>query len=193
MRKVIASIFVTLDGVVEDPGGAEGFELGGWSFKYSGRSEEETTDAADLLKASDALLLGRVTYQGFAAAWPKMTDGGWYAEKMNAMPKYVVSSTMDKAEWNNSTIIRSNLAREIMKLKEQTGQNLLVFGSAGLVSSLLQEHLLDEIRLLVYPVVLGHGKRLFKEGPTVALKVAGAKAFSSGVVLLTYHPATNQG
>ena len=192
MRKVIASIFVTLDGVVEDPGGAEGFELGGWSFKYSGRSEEETTDAADLLKASDALLLGRVTYQGFAAAWPKMTDGGWYAEKMNAMPKYVVSSTIEQAEWNNSTIIRGNLAQEVTKLKEEKGQNLLVFGSGGLVNSLLQEHVLDEIRLLVYPVVLGHGKRLFNEAPTVALNVTGAKAFSSGVVLLTYHPATNR-
>jgi len=192
VRKVIASIFVTLDGVVEDPGGAEGFELGGWSFKYSGRSEEETTDAADLLKASDALLLGRVTYQGFAAAWPKMTDGGWYAEKMNAMPKYVVSSTIEQAEWNNSTIIRGNLALEVTKLKEEKGQNLLLFGSGGLVNSLLQEHVLDEIRLLVYPVVLGHGKRLFNEAPTVALNVTGAKAFSSGVVLLTYHLATNR-
>jgi dihydrofolate reductase len=178
--------------VVEDPGGAEGFELGGWSFKYSGRSDEETTDAADLLKASHALLLGRVTYQGFAAAWPKMTDGGWYAEKMNAMPKYVVSSTMDEAEWNNSTIIRGNLAQEVTKLKEQPGQNLLVFGSAGLVNSLLQEQLLDELRLLVYPVVLGRGKRLFNDGPTVALNVAGAKAFSSGVVQITYYPAASQ-
>jgi dihydrofolate reductase len=191
VRKVIASIFMTLDGVVEDPGGAEGFELGGWSFKYSGRSDEETAHAADLLRASDALLLGRVTYQGFAAAWPKVTDGGWYPEKMNAMPKYVVSSTIDKAEWNNSTIIRSNLAQEVAKLKEEKGENLLIFGSGRLVNTLLQEHLLDEIRLLVYPVVLGRGKRLFEEGPTVALNVAGAKAFSSGVVLLTYHPAAN--
>jgi dihydrofolate reductase len=190
MRKVIASIFVTLDGVVEDPGGAEGFELGGWSFKYSGRSEEETANAGDLLRASDALLLGRVTYQGFANAWPTMTGGGWYADRMNALPKYVVSSTLDRAEWNNSTIIKGNLSEEVAKLKEQPGQNLLIFGSGGLVNNLLHEHLLDELRLLVYPVVLGRGKRLFKEGPPVALNVAGTKAFSSGVVLLTYHPAT---
>jgi dihydrofolate reductase len=189
MRKVVASIFVTLDGVVEDPGGAEGFELGGWSFKYSGRSEEELTHAGDLLRASDALLLGRATYEGFAKAWPSMTGGGWYADKMNAMPKYVVSSTLDKAEWNNSTIMTGDLAEEVAKLKYQAGQNLLVFGSAELVNGLLQQHLLDELRLLVYPVFLGRGNRLFKEGPPVALNVADTKAFSSGVVLLTYHPA----
>jgi dihydrofolate reductase len=192
MRKVVASIFVTLDGVVQDPGGAEGFELGGWSFKYSGRSEEELTHAGDLLRASDALLLGRVTYEGFAKAWPSMTGGGWYADRMNALPKYVVSSTLDKAEWNNSTIIRGDLSEEVAKLKNQAGQNLLVFGSGELVSGLLQQHLLDELRLLVYPVVLGRGKRLFQEGPPVALTVADAMAFSSGVVLLTYHPATTK-
>jgi dihydrofolate reductase len=189
MRKIVASIFMTLDGVVEDPGGAEGFDLGGWSFKYSGRSEEETTNAGDLLRASDALLLGRVTYQGFAKAWPSMAGGDWYADKMNAMPKYVVSSSLDKAEWNNSTIVTGDLTEEVAKLKSQAGQNLLVFGSGELVNGLLQQHLLDELRLLVYPVVLGHGKRLFREGPPVGLNVAGAKAFSSGVVLLTYHPA----
>jgi dihydrofolate reductase len=193
MRKVIASVFVTLDGVVEDPGGAEGFELGGWSFKYAGRSEEESAEAGDLLRASDALLLGRVTYEGFAKAWPSMTGGGWYAERMNALPKYVVSSTLDKAEWNNSTIIRGDLREEVAKLKNQAGENLLVFGSGELVNGLLQQHLLDELRLLVYPVSLGRGKRLFREGPPIALTVAGTKAFGSGVVLLTYHPAaTNE-
>jgi len=192
MRKVVASIFVTLDGVVQDPGGAEGFELGGWSFKYSGRSEEESTHAGDLLRASDALLLGRVTYEGFAKAWPSMTGGGWYADRMNALPKYVVSSTLDKAEWNNSTIIRGDLTEEVARLKNQAGQNLLVFGSGELVSGLLQQHLLDELRLLVYPVILGRGKRLFQEGPPIALTVADTMAFSSGVVLLTYHPATTK-
>jgi dihydrofolate reductase len=189
MRKVIASIFVTLDGVVEDPGGAEGFELGGWSFKYSGRSEQETAHAGDLLRASDALLLGRVTYEGFAAAWPTMTGGGWYADRMNELPKYVVSSTLERAEWNNSTIIRGKLSEGIARLKELPGQNILTFGSSELVNGLLQERLLDELRLLFYPVVLGRGKRLFKDGPPVALRVAAATAFSSGVVLLTYRPA----
>jgi dihydrofolate reductase len=190
MRKVIASIFVTLDGVVEDPGGAEGFELGGWSFKYSGRSEEESAHAGDLLRGSDALLLGRATYQGFANAWPSMADGGWYADRMNALSKFVVSSTLDKADWNNSTITRGDLGAEVGRLKNQPGQNLLIFGSSVLVNGLLRENLLDELRLFVYPVVLGHGKRLFTEGPPVVLTAADSKAFSSGVVLLTYHPAT---
>jgi dihydrofolate reductase len=191
MRKVVASIFVTLDGVFEDPGGAEGSELGGWSFIYSGRSEAELQHAGDLLRASDALLLGRATYDGFAQAWPSMTGGGWYADRMNALPKYVVSSTLDKAEWNNSTIIKGNAAAQVSRLKQQPGQNLLIFGSGELVNSLLRERLLDELRLLVYPVVLGRGRRLFKEGPPVGLNVAGAKAFGSGVVLLTYDPATS--
>ncbi len=192
MRKVVASIFVTLDGVFEDPGGAEGSELGGWSFKYSGRSEEELEHAGELLRASDALLLGRVTYDGFAKAWPSMTDGGWYADRMNTLPKYVVSSTLDKAEWNNSTIIKGDVAEEVTRLKRQPGRNLLVFGSSELVNSLLRQHLLDELRLLVYPVVLGRGRRLFKEGPAVGLNVAEVKAFGSGVVLLTYHPAATK-
>jgi dihydrofolate reductase len=192
MRKVVASIFVTLDGVFEDPGGAEGFELGGWSFQYSGRSEEESKHAGDLLRASDALLLGRVTYDGFARAWPSMTDGGWYADRMNTLPKYVVSSTLDKAEWNNSTIITGNVSEEVARLKQEPGQNLLIFGSSALVNSLLRQHLLDELRLLVYPVVLGRGRRLFQEGPPVGLNVAEATAFGSGVVLLTYHPAVTK-
>src|SRR3977135_1681054 len=180
MRKVVASIFVTLDGVVQDPGGAEGFELGGWSFKYSGRSDEELTHAGDLLRARDALLRGRVTYEGFAKAWPSMTGGGWYADRMNSLPKYVVSSTLDKAEWNNSTIIKGDLATEVAKLKEQTGQDILVFGSIELVNGLLRHGLLDEIRLLVHPVVLGRGKRLFAEGPPVALAATGSQAVRSG-------------
>jgi dihydrofolate reductase len=192
MRKVVASIFVTLDGVCEDPGGADCFDLGGWSFQYSGRSEEESKHAGELLRTSDALLLGRVTYDGFARAWPSMTDGGWYAERMNTLPKYVVSSTLDKAEWNNSTIVNGNVAEEVAKLKEQPGQNLLIFGSGALVNGLLRQRLLDELRLLVYPVVLGRGRRLFQEGPPVGLNVAEVKAFGSGVVLLTYHPAATK-
>jgi dihydrofolate reductase len=188
MGNVVASIFVTLDGVVEDPGGAEGFDLGGWSFKYSGRSEEESASAGDLLRASDALLLGRVTYEGFARAWPSMTTGGWYADKMNAMPKYVVSSTLDKAEWNNTTILSRDLSEEVTRLKSQVEHNLLIFGSGDLVNSLLRLQLIDELQLLVYPVVLGRGKRLFKDGAPVALTALEAKGFDSGVVRLTYRP-----
>lgn len=189
MRKVVASTFVTLDGVFEDPGGAEGFELGGWSFKYVGRSDDDQKYQGDLLAETDALLLGRITYEGFAKAWPSMTDGGWYAEKMNSMPKYVASSTLEKAEWNNSTIIKGDVAEDVAKLKQQPGQNLLIFGSGQLINELLRHHLIDELRLLVHPVVLGRGKRLFKEGPPVGLTPIDAKVFGSGVVLTVYKPA----
>jgi dihydrofolate reductase len=193
MRKVIASTFVTLDGVFEDPGGAEGFDRGGWSFKYVGRSDDDQKYQGDLLTETDALLLGRVTYEGFAKAWPSMTDGGWYAEKMNSMPKYVASSTLDKAEWNNSTVIKGDVAKEVARLKQQPGQNILIFGSGELVNSLLQHELIDELRLLVHPVVLGRGKRLFNEGPPVGLMPTGARVFGSGVVLTVYEPAARKG
>jgi dihydrofolate reductase len=189
MRRVVASIFVTVDGVMEDPGGAEGFDLGGWSFKYGGRSDDDLQHAGDLLRASDALLLGRVTYEGFAKAWPGMQGGGWYAEKMNSMPKYVVSSTLDKAEWNNSTIVKSDFAKEVANLKKQPGENILVFGSGRLVNGLLEHGLIDEIRLLVHPVVLGRGKRLFADGSPVGLTAMEAKVFGSGIVLLIFQPA----
>jgi dihydrofolate reductase len=192
MRKVVASIFVTVDGVMEDPGGAEGFDLGGWSFKYGGRSDDDMQHASDLMRASDALLLGRVTYEGFAKAWPGMKDGGWYADRMNSLPKYVVSSTLDKAEWNNSTIIKGDVAKEVARLKEQPGQNLLIFGSGELVNGLLRHGLIDEIRLLVHPVVLGRGKRLFADGSPVGLTAADAKVFGSGIVLLVLKPAGNE-
>lgn len=193
MRKVVASIFVTVDGVVEDPGGAEGFDLGGWSFKYGGRSDDDLQHAGDLLRGSDALLLGRKTYEGFAQAWPSMKGGDWYADRMNSLPKYVVSSTLDKAEWNNSTIIKGDPATEVAKLKEQPGQDILIFGSAELVNGLLRHGLIDEIRLLVHPVVLGRGKRLFGEGAPVGLAAADAKVFGSGIVLLVLRPAAEKG
>src|SRR5258708_3507615 len=129
MRKVVASIFVTVDGVVEDPGGAEGFELGGWSFKYGGRSDDDLQHAGDLLRGSDALLLGRKTYEGFAQAWPSMTGGGWYADRMNSLPKYVASSTLDRAEWNNSTIINGDVAQEVAKLKSSLARTSSSLGA----------------------------------------------------------------
>jgi dihydrofolate reductase len=192
MRKVVASIFVTVDGVFEDPGGAEGFDLGGWSFKYGGRSDDDLKHAGDLLSRSDALLLGRKTYEGFAKAWPSMKGTDWYADRMNSLPKYVVSSTLDKAEWNNSTIINGDVAKEVAKLKEQPGQDILIFGSAELVNGLLRHDLIDEIRLLVHPVVLGRGKRLFAEGSPVGLAAAEAKVFGSGIVLIVLKPAADK-
>jgi dihydrofolate reductase len=188
MRKVIVSEFVTLDGVMEDPGGAEKTERGGWSFKFM--SPESGKYKLDELFACDGLLLGRVTYQGFAKAWPSMKDEVGFADKMNGLPKYVVSTTLDKVEWNNSRLVKGNVAEEVKKLKQQPGKDILVYGSAELVKTLMKHDLVDEYRLMVHPVVLGSGKRLFGDtvGATKVLTLADSKAFGSGVVLLTYRP-----
>jgi dihydrofolate reductase len=186
VRKVIVSMFVSLDGVMEDPGGAEKFEHGGWTMPYwddgIGKFKFEE------LFAADALLLGRVTYQGFAAVWPSQADEAGFADRMNNLPKYVVSTTMQEAEWNNSRLIKENVVEEVSRLKEQPGQDILIFGSGVLVHTLMQHGLVDEYRLLVYPVVLGSGKRLFKDGSNAKLRLVEPKPFGSGVVLLTYQP-----
>jgi len=191
MRKIIASEYVTVDGVMEDPGGAEGFKYGGWSFQYW--SDEAAKYKYDELFASDALLLGRVTYQGFAAAWPTMKDTGEFGERMNSLPKYVVSTTLEKTEWNNSTIIKENVMEELARLKAMPGQDILIGGSGDLAHSLMQHNLIDEYRLMVYPVVLGSGKRFFKErADALKLQLVDTKAFSSGVVVLIYQPASRE-
>ncbi|GAC1350245.1 MAG: dihydrofolate reductase family protein [Ktedonobacteraceae bacterium] len=187
MRKVIVSEFVTLDGVMEDPGGAEKFEHGGWSMPFW-NEEIGGVKFAELF-ASDALLLGRVTYQGFAAAWPSMTDEEGFADRMNNLPKFVVSTTLEEVKWNNSRLIKENVAEEVSKLKEQPGQDILIGGSGELVHTLMQHDLIDEYRLLVYPVVLGSGKRLFRDGSKTILRLVETRTFPSGVVLLHYQPA----
>ncbi len=181
MRKIIVSEFVTLDGVIEAPDQ--------WSFQFW--SEESAKFKLDELKASDALLLGRVTYQGFAAAWPSMTDDEGFADRMNGLPKHVVSTTLDEVEWNNSRLIKENIAENITELKQQPGQDILVFGSGQLVQSLMEHNLVDEFRLMVFPVVLGSGKRLFQDTGRIALKRADLQMFGSGVVVLTYQSAPN--
>src|SRR5713226_2279308 len=188
MRKVVVSEFVTLDGVMEDPGGAEKFEHGGWTMPYG--NEEIGKFKFDELFASDALLLGRVTYQGFAAAWPSRTDEAGFAERMNGLPKYVVSTTLEEVEWNNAKLIKGNVAEEVSKLKQQPGQDILIAGSGDLVHTLMQHDLIDEYRLMVHPVVLGSGKRLFRDGTDKkVLRLIDTKTFSSGVVILSYQPA----
>jgi dihydrofolate reductase len=158
-----------------------------WSFQFW--SEEAAKYKFDELFASDALLLGRKTYEGFAKAWPSMTDEQGFADRMNSIPKYVVSKTLDKAEWNNSTIIRDHVVEEITKLREQPGADILVGGSANLVQTLMNHDLVDEYKLMVHPVVLGSGKRLFQEGTDMkVLKLTDTKTFSSGVVVLFYQP-----
>jgi len=177
MRKVIVSEFLTLDGVMEAPHE--------WSFEFW--NDEIAKFKFDELFASDALLLGRVTYQGFAAAWPHMTEqAGEYADMMNGFPKFVVSKTLEEVEWNNSRLIKGSIAEEVTKLKQQPGKDILIFGSGQLVPTLIQHDLIDEYRLLVYPVVLGSGKRLFEAGSNTILRLGETKTFSSGVVLLQY-------
>ncbi|MDA4113727.1 MAG: dihydrofolate reductase family protein [Thaumarchaeota archaeon] len=189
MRKVVVSEFVTLDGVMEDPGGAEKTKHGGWSFKIKS-SPDQLKFKFDELFAGGGLLLGRVTYQGFAQAWPSMKDPYGFADRMNSLPKYVVSTTLDRVEWNNSRIIRENIAEEVNKLKQQPGQDILVFGSGELARTLMRHGLVDELRLMVFPIVLGSGKRLFGEGEDLmtVMSLADTKVFESGVVLLSYRP-----
>jgi dihydrofolate reductase len=187
--KLVVSEFVTVDGVVDDPGGSEGAERGGWAFRYQ-RGEEGDRYKLDEVMAADALLLGRATYEGFAAAWPGRTDEAGFADKMNGMPKFVVSTTLEKAEWNNSTLISGNVAEEASGLKQRYDGDVVVYGSATLVGTLADNDLVDEYRLMVFPVVLGGGRHLFdsarKEAP---LRLVEARPVGpDGVVVLTYEP-----
>jgi dihydrofolate reductase len=180
MSKIIVTEFLTLDGVMEAPNE--------WSFPYW--SDEIGKFKFDELFASGAQLLGRVTYEGFAAAWPGMRDDeAGFGERMNSMPKYVVSTTLDKAEWENSHIIKGNLAEEVGKLKQQTGQDILVAGSAMLIQALIKHNLVDQYNLLVYPIVVGKGKRLFQDGAAANLKLVETRPFDMGVVAMIYQPA----
>ncbi len=181
MRQIVVSEFVTLDGVMEDPGGAEGFDRGGWAFQFD-RGPEGDELKLDEVMASDVLLLGRVTYEGFAAAWPAQT--GDFADKFNSMSKVVVSKTLEERGWNNSTVIGGNVAEEVSALKNEQGGDILVNGSAMLVRALMEHDLVDEYRLMVFPVVLGGGKRLFADGiDKTALELVDTKPVGSVVVL----------
>lgn len=185
MRKLIISEYVTIDGVMEDPGGGDDSPHGGWSFPYW-NDEAEKYKHRELFD-SDALLLGRTTYEGFAEAWPSMTDETGFADRINSMSKYVVSTTLSAAAWKNSTVIKENILEEITRLKQQSGKNILVFGSSQLVSLLQENDLIDEYRLMIHPVILGNGKRLFElPFPKTELKHEETVQFNSGVTVLTY-------
>ena len=176
MRKIVVTEFVSLDGVMEDPS---------WTFPYW--NDEIANFKGEESSASDALLLGRVTYQGFAAAWPESEDEG--ADYFNSVRKYVISETLkEPLEWNNSTLIKDNIVEEISNLKQGDGKDITVHGSATLVQTLIQHDLVDLYRLLVYPLVVGKGKRLFQEGIPATLKLLESQSFSSGVVALVYEP-----
>ncbi len=185
MRKVIVSEFLTLDGIMEDPGGADKFIHGGWAFQFERGPEGDKFKLDEVMEAG-ALLLGRITYEGFAAAWPSRT--GDFADKMNNMPKHIVTSTLKDAKWNNSKLIKNNILEEVSKLKAMPGDDILVAGSGQLVHLLMQHNLIDEYRLMVYPVILGSGKRFFRDGGEVKLTLVETKLFGSGITLLRYHP-----
>jgi len=188
--KLVVSQFVTLDGVMEDPGGGERFDRGGWAFQFE-RGPEGDKFKLDEVLAADALLLGRKTYEGFAAAWPSRTDEVGFADKMNAMPKYVVSTTLKDPAWSNTTVIGDNVAGEVAKLKRETDGDVLVNGSAQLVHTLVEHDLVDEYRLMVFPVLLGSGKRLFGDGAEPrALEVVETRPVGE-VVILTLRPASS--
>jgi dihydrofolate reductase len=184
MRKVVAVELVSLDGVIESPEE--------WAFSYS---DDEMNEAnASGMAASDALLLGRMTYEGLAAFWPNQPGGDPMVDYINSVPKFVVSTTLEEPlEWNNSTLFKGTVAEEIAKLKRRPGKDITVIGSAALVRSLLREGLLDELRFMVHPVMLGSGRRLFDDGgDREVLELVDSKAFSSGVVSLTYRPSNEQ-
>jgi dihydrofolate reductase len=190
MRKLIVSEFVSVDGVMEAPGGEPGYKHSGWTFDYPMAGEQMKFKLDETLD-SEALLLGRVTYEGFAAAWPGRTDEAGFADKMNAMPKYVASTTLRELEWNNSTLLQGDVGEAVAALKEQDGGDILVAGSRTLVHALIEHGLVDELRLMVFPVILGSGRRLFPDdlAEKSPLKLVDSKVFDSGAAVYTYHPA----
>jgi dihydrofolate reductase len=188
--RIVVTEFVSLDGVVQDPGGSEHFERGGWAFETD-RGQEGDRFKLDETMASQALLLGRVTYEGFAASWP--SRDGEFADKFNSMPKYVVSSTLQDPEWNNTTVLKGDVVEEAAKLRQGTDGDIVVHGSARLVQTLLDHDLVDELRLMVFPVVLGAGKRLFDHtSAKKPLRLADSRTVGDGVTILIYQPASKE-
>jgi len=188
MAKLIVTEFISLDGVIEAPGGGETFRHGGWSFEISRGTEGDQFKVEETQK-SEALLLGRRTYEGFAAAWPSRT--GEFADKFNQMPKYVVSRSLDRADWNNTTVLRGDVPTEVARLKQALKGDIVIHGSAQLVQTLIEHDLVDELRLMVFPFVLGSGKRMF--GETTDKKrwrLSRTQTVGDGVVILVYEPAS---
>jgi dihydrofolate reductase len=186
MGRIVVTEFVSVDGVMEAPGGGEDFKHGGWSFEIH-RGDEGDKFKLDEAFSSAALLLGRVTYEGFAAAWP--SRDGEFADKFNTMPKYVVSSTLDHADWNNSTVLKGDVIDEVSKLRREVDGDLVVHGSRQLVQALVEHDLVDELRLMIFPVVLGTGKRLFGEtSDKKRLQLTHSTTVGDGITILTFEP-----
>lgn len=187
MGRIVVTEFVSLDGVMQAPGGGENYKHAGWTFEIN-RGAEGDQFKLDETRDSEALLLGRLTYEGFAAAWPGRT--GDFADKFNRMPKYVVSATLEAPTWNNSTVLKGDVVEEVRKLRQRLGGNIVVHGSARLVQTLLEHDLVDELRLMVFPVVLGTGKRLFGEtSDKKSLRLVSSQTVGDGVAILIYEPA----
>jgi dihydrofolate reductase len=186
--RIVVTEFISLDGVVEDPGGAEDFKYGGWTFEFD-RGEGDKFKLDETM-ASGALLLGRKTYEGFAAAWPSRTDDVGFADKFNSMPKYVVSSTLEEPTWNNSTVLKGDLEEEVAKLRDEIDGDVVVHGSAQLAQALIERDLVDELRLMVFPVVLGAGNRLFGDtSDKKRFELAETQVVGDGVVIAVYNRA----
>jgi dihydrofolate reductase len=188
MGSIVVTEFISLDGVMEDPGGSEHSKHGAWTFKFN-RGDEGNRFKMEETKSAEAQLLGRVTYEGFAAAWPQRS-GDPFSEKFNSMPKYIISQTLKKADWNNSTILKGNVVEEVSKLKQTLKGDILVSGSARLVQTLIANDLVDQLNLMVFPVVLGSGKRLFGDTSEMkTLRLAESKPVGDGVLILVYRLA----
>ena len=187
MGRVVVTEFISLDGVIQAPGDPNEFERGGWA---QGGGQSGNQFKFEELMASDAQLLGRVTYEGFARAWPHIEGTGEFGEKMNSMPKFVASSTLRDPDWTNTTVLDGDLEGEVSALKERYAGDILIAGSAQLVQSLLELDLVDEMRLMVFPVVLGKGTRLFGEtSERKPVELVDSRALDNGVFLLTYRPS----
>jgi dihydrofolate reductase len=189
MGRIVVTEFVSLDGVMEGPGGDNDFVRGAWSFEFD-RGEEGNQFKLEETRDSEALLLGRRTYEGFAQAWPERD--GEFADKFNSMPKYVVSSTLSGPDWNNSTVLEGDVVEAVSKLRNERDGNIVVHGSAQLVQTLLEHGLVDEVRLMVFPVVLGTGKRLFGDtSDKRTLRLKESKVVGDGVAILVYEATPN--
>lgn len=188
MGKIVVTEFISLDGVIEDPGGSEDFEHGGWTFEIDRGSEGDKFKFDEVFEA-EAQLFGRVTYEGFAAAWPEREGDpvmGEFAKQINTLPKYVYSTTLENPTWQGTTVLAGDFATEIRRVKDEVDGVILVAGSATLAQGLIAHDLLDELRLMVFPVILGSGRRLFGASGKLPLRLAEAKTVGAGVEILTY-------
>jgi dihydrofolate reductase len=184
MGRIVVTEFISLDGVMEAPGGGEDFQRGGWTLDVD-QGEDGARFKLDETLDAEAVLLGRVTYERFAAAWP--SQQGEFADKFNAMPKYVVSSTLQDPEWTNTTVLSGDVVEQVAKLRQNRDGDIVVHGSAQLVGTLIEHDLLDELRLMVFPVVVGAGKRLFGDtGGTKRLRLADSRTVGDGIAILIY-------